>query len=131
MTTQAKNKTEELLIKAQAGEVDSNKFIEVLMESQIFVPLKENAEVGGLQSSNNDQPLVLKDESGVEVMILFTSPERSKNFIEKFPDYDGGLLAEFKWIVEHMGIGYAFSINPDDELGFDLQADVAERLANH
>ncbi len=131
MTSQAKNELEKLLIEAQAGKLDSDTFMSKLMESQLFIPVHEKKEVGGLQTSHQTQPLIIKDKSGVEVLILFTSPERAKNFVKDFPDYNGGLLAEFKWIVEKMGEGYAISINPDHELGFDLEAIAVDQITKH
>ncbi|HEC04930.1 MAG TPA: SseB family protein [Thiothrix sp.] len=131
MTSQAKNEIEKLLIRAQAGELDSETFMNELMESQVFMPIHEKHEIGGLQTTNQAKPLTLKDESGIEVLILFTSPERAKNFVKNYPGYGGGLLAEFKWIIEKMGAGYSISINPDHELGFDLEAGMLDQLSKH
>ncbi|MEE9350920.1 MAG: SseB family protein [Thiotrichaceae bacterium] len=131
MTSQAKNELEKLLIKAQAGVLTSETFMSKLMGSQLFIPINEKHEVGGLQTSNETLPLIVKDKSGVEVLILFTSPERAKNFVKDFPGYEGGLLAEFKWITENMGEGRAISINPDHELGFDLEAVMVDQITKH
>lgn len=67
------------------------------------------------------QPLVLDEESGQKVPILFTSPERAREFVRDFPGYGGGLLTEFKWITEKVGVGYSIPINPGHELGIDLE----------
>lgn len=128
MTDQAKNEIEKLLLRAQAGEIDGTTFINQLMEEQIFMPIHEKHEIGGLQSNDKAQPLSIKDETGEEILILFTSPERAKNFVKDFPGYGGGLLAEFKWILEKMGTGFGISINPDHELGFDLEANMLSQL---
>ncbi len=129
MTTLAKNEIEKLLIKAQAGELDNETFMNELMESQLFMPIYGEQEIGGLQTSNQPTPLILKDGSGVEVLILFTSPDRARNFVKNYPGYDhGGLSAEFKWIAAKLAIGYAISINPDHELGFDLEAGSVDRF---
>lgn len=123
MNQQAMNDAETLLIKAQAGELDSDAFMQQLMETQLFMPIYEKHQIGGLQPSSSDQavPLVLDDDSGSKVLVLFTSPERAKNFVKDFSGYGGGLLAELKWIVEKVGTGYSISINPDHELGIDLE----------
>ncbi len=129
MTTIAKNEIEKLLVKAQAGELDRETFMNLLMESQLFMPIHEKHDVGGLQTTNQTKPLILTDESGTEVLVLFTCSERAKNFIKDYPDYSGGLLAEFKWIAQKMGVGYAISINPDHDLGFDLEASMVAQLS--
>jgi hypothetical protein len=64
-------------------------------------------------------------------LILFTSPERSKVFLQDFPEYDGGLLAEFKWILERTGSGIGVSINPDWPVGIDLEPDMLEQLRSN
>jgi hypothetical protein len=124
------NTAEELLLKAQNGELDSEAFIQQLMEVTLFMPIYEKHQIGGLQPSASDQatPLTLDDDSGQKVLILFTSPERAKAFVRNFPGYGGGLLAEFKWIIEKIGVGYNISINPDHELGIDLEVGMLQSL---
>jgi hypothetical protein len=70
----------------------------------------------------------LTTDEGIETLILFTSPERAKNFLEQFPDYKGGLLAEFTWILEKIGKGHAISINPDLPTGLDMTPDMLNQL---
>ncbi len=128
MTLSAKNAIEKLFVKAQAGKLDDEAFMNELMETQVFVPVHEKDEIGGLQSTLQATPLVLKDKSGVEVLILFTSSERARTVIESYPGYHDGLFAEFKWVVEKMAAGYAISINPGHELGLDLEVSTVEKL---
>jgi len=124
------NTAEELLLKAQNGELDSEAFIQQLMEVTLFMPIYEKHQIGGLQPTSSDQatPLTLDDDSGQKVLILFTSPERAKAFVRDFPGYGGGLLAEFKWILEKIGVGYNISINPDHELGIDLEVGMLQQV---
>lgn len=131
MTSQAKNEIEKLLEKVQTAQVDGETFMKQLMEAQIFMPVHEKYAMGGIQSKNQTQPLAIKDESGVDVLILFTSPERAKNFVQHYPGYGGGLLADFKWVVEKIGAGYAISINPGHELGIDLKPGMIEQMTEH
>ncbi|WP_154724426.1 SseB family protein [Thiothrix nivea] len=124
------NEAEELLLKAQSGELDSETFIQQLMGLTLFMPIYEKHQIGGLQPTTGDQatPLTLEDESGQKVLILFTSPEMAKNFVKDFPGYGGGLLAEFKWVIEKVGVGYSISINPDNELGIDLEVGMLQGI---
>ncbi|QLQ32735.1 MAG: SseB family protein [Candidatus Thiothrix singaporensis] len=127
---QAMNETEALLMQAQAGELDSEDFIQQLMAAQLFMPIYEKHQIGGLQPTMGDKatPLTLDDEIGNKVLILFTSPEMAKNFVKDFPGYGGGLLAELKWIIEKVGTGYSISINPDNELGIDLEVGMLQGI---
>lgn len=123
MNQQAMNDAEALLLKAQAGELDSETFMQQLMDVTLFMPIYEKHQIGGLQPATGDKaiPLTLDDDSGNKVLVLFTSPEMAKVFVRDFPGYGGGLLAEFKWILEKVGVGYGISINPDNDLGIDLE----------
>ncbi len=127
---QAMNDAEKLLVQALAGELEGDAFIQQLMELTLFMPIYEKHQIGGLQPTTGDQaiPLTLDDESGDKVLILFTSPDRAKAFVRDFPGYGGGLLAEFKWIIEKVGVGYSISINPDHEMGIDLEVGMLQGL---
>jgi hypothetical protein len=130
MLMQAMNDAEKLLVQALAGELEGDAFIQQLMELTLFMPIYEKHQIGGLQPTTGDQaiPLTLDDESGDKVLILFTSPDRAKAFVRDFPGYGGGLLAEFKWIIEKVGVGYSISINPDHEMGIDLEVGMLQGL---
>lgn len=130
MTPQTMNEAEELLVKALAGELEGDTFIQQLMEVTLFMPIYEKHQIGGLQPTTSGQavPLTLDDDAGNKILILFTSPDRAKAFVRDFPGYGGGLLAEFKWIIEKVGVGYSISINPDHELGIDLEVGMLQNL---
>ncbi|UOG92296.1 MAG: SseB family protein [Candidatus Thiothrix sulfatifontis] len=131
MTPHAMNEAEALLVKALAGELEGDTFIQQLLEVTLFMPIYEKHQIGGLQPTSGDQavPLTLDDDAGNKVLILFTSPERAKTFVRDFPGYGGGLLAEFKWIIEKVGVGYGIAINPDhEELGIDLEVGMLQNL---
>lgn len=130
MHSMTANAAEELLQQAHAGELDSETFIQRLLETTLFMPIYEKHQIGGLQPTTSDKatPLVIDADDGQKVLILFTSPERAKAFVRDFPGYGGGLLAEFKWIVEKVGVGYSVSINPDHELGIDLEVGMLQAL---
>jgi len=129
--TNLKNEAEKLLSKAMAGDMDTAAFMSELMETQIFMPIHDKHEIAGLQPSDKAKPLTLEDETGAKVLILFTSPERAKSFVKDFPGYGGGLLTDLKWIMEKLGGGFGISINPNHDLGIDLEAGMLKDLSNH
>ena len=126
----AKNELEKKLVAAQAGEISGSEFMRSFFDSEVFMPIEDDVPEGGIQTSDKAKSLVLKSEDGVDVLILFTSPERAKDFVADYPDYQGGLLAEFKWIVEKMGSGYGVALNPGHEVGMDMEPDMVEQLRN-
>jgi hypothetical protein len=125
---EARNELEEKLLEAQEGKLSSEDFIRYLMDTQVFMPVKDAVGIQGFTSSAQAVPLTLQSEDNVEVLILFTSPERAKGFVQEFPGYEGGLLAEFSWVLERIGSGIGIAINPDWPVGFDLEPDMVRQL---
>jgi hypothetical protein len=94
------------------------------------MPVKDEKHViKGFQASTRAEPLILEDEEGTRVLILFSAPERAKALTAEVPGYSGGILTEFAWVLRRMGEGVAISINPGDELGFDFDTDMVAMMA--
>ena len=127
-TFDARNELEEKLLATQEGRMSSDEFMKYLMDTQLFMPVKDSIGIEGFTSSDKAIPLTLKTEDEIEVLILFTSPDRSKEFVQDFPGYDGGLLVEFKWVLERTGSGIGISINPNWPVGMDFEPAMIEQL---
>jgi hypothetical protein len=130
-TIEAKNELEAKLLAAMSGELAGEDFMQELMTQQVFIPIKDDKDSGiqGFQRTTKATPLVVQDEDGLNILVLFTSPERAKNFLADTPGYSGGLLADFSWIVERMEPGFAIVVNPGLDLGMDIDPDdVTEML---
>ena len=128
-TFTAHNDLEEKLVAAQEGRLDSDVFMQQLLDQQLFMPVQDEAgDIQGFQRSTRANPLTVEAEDGTRVLVLFTSPERAKPFLRDFPDYGGGLLSEFSWILERIGSGVAIAINPGIEFGIDLESDMVTQL---
>lgn len=123
----ARNELEEKLMATQEGQMDSEAFMEYLMDTQIFMPVKDAIGIEGFTHSDKAIPLTLKSEDDIEVLILFTSPERARDFVQAYPGYAGGLLAEFSWILERTGSGIGISINPNWPVGMDLEPGMVQQ----
>ena len=67
---------------------------------------------------------MVDDEEGNRILVLFSSPDRAKEFLAQYPGYSGGLLTEFAWVVQRMAQGIAISINPGQEPGMDLDPEM-------
>ena len=101
------------------------------MDTQVFMPVKDSIGIEGFTGSDKAVPLTLKAEEGVEVLILFTSPERAKTFVQDYPGYEGGLLAEFRWVLERTGSGVGVSINPNWPVGMDMEPEMVQQLRDN
>ena len=97
-----RNDLERQLMDAQEGKISGDIFMSQLLVSQVFMPVNDKVQIQGFQS-NRTRPLTLQSEDGTDVLVLFTSPERAKPFLTQFPDYAGGLLMEFKEVIEKLG----------------------------
>lgn len=121
------NALEQQLAGAQEGKIPAESFVATLVGSEVFMPIFEKHQIGGLQTQQSALPLKIKDEQGQEVLILFTSPERAKSYVRDFPGYGGGLVVDFNWILEQLGLGFGISLNPGCPVGIDFEAtDVAQ-----
>jgi hypothetical protein len=124
------NDLEKLLADVTLGTVAAEDFVaRLLAGDQVFMPVKdEKHAIAGFQTSTKAQPLVIEDDEGTQILVLFTSPERAKPFADMFPDFKGGLLAEFSWVLRRIGGGFPISLNPGWDVGMDFDADTVAQL---
>lgn len=123
------NDLEKDLLAVHRGERDVADFVQALMDQQVFMPVRDEQDaIAGFQRSTRAQPLIVTDEEGERVLVLFTSPERAKPMVADFPDYSGGLLTEFSWLLERLGGGVHIALNPGWEIGLDFDADTVAQL---
>lgn len=127
---EAKNELERKLLAAMSGELSSEEFMRELMKEQIFIPIKDDRDTGiqGFQLTTKATPLVIQDDEGMNILVLFTSPDRAQDFLTQIPGYSGGLLADFSWIVERMAAGFAISVNPGLDAGMDIEPEIVTQM---
>jgi len=125
-----KSELEKKLLAAMSGDLPSEDFMRELLTEQIFIPVKDEKDSGikGFQRTTKATPLVIQDDDGLNILVLFTSPERARGFLAEFPGYSGGLLADFSWIVERMAPGFAISVNPGMEVGMDIEPHIVTEM---
>jgi hypothetical protein len=124
------NDLERQLLDAQEGRITPEDFIRTLLGSEVFMPIYEKHQIGGFATDTKAKPLKIQAEDNSDVLVLFTNPERAKEFVRDYPGYGGGLVVDFTWILEKLGIGYGITLNPGQEVGIDFEAqDVAQIAA--
>jgi len=94
---EARNDLEHKLLEAQEGSLPEDEFMQYLMEAQVFMPVRDAIGIAGFTGSSKAIPLTLNTEDALEVLVLFSSPDRAKEFVREFPGYEGGLLANGCW----------------------------------
>lgn len=125
-----KNDLEQKLLAAANGELEVDDLISGLLNDQVFMPVEdEDSGIQGFQRSLHARPLVVQDEEGVHVLVLFSSPERAKVVMDEFPKFGGGLLADFSWVLERIDAGAGVSINPGWDVGIDLDPETVAQLS--
>jgi SseB protein N-terminal domain len=125
-----RNVLEEKLLAAQESHISSDELLEVLLVSQVFMPVQDEKPMAlNIQRSTRAQPLALSAEDGTPILVLFSSPERAKPFLQDFPGYTGGILESFQWVLARMGTGYGIALNPGSEVGFDMEPETVTELA--
>ena len=129
-----RNELEQCLADAQAGLVEGEAFMVKLLESQVFMPIQEGGGgdgrvIGNIQLDREARPLVVEADDGGRFLVLFTSPERAGVFVKNHPGYEtGGLLAEFSWVLEKIGVDCGVTINPGWPVGVELEAEAVRRF---
>lgn len=124
----AENELEKKLIQAQNGEIEGEVFLKEMLTLQVFMPILDKHNISGFQESKEAIPLSFKDDNGTEMVILFTSPERAKEFVKEYPGYEGGLLEDFQWVIKKIGGGYGVILNPGFDVGLELEAEMLELM---
>ncbi len=125
MTETGRSAVENLLVAMHEGQLAPEEFARRLLKEQVFMPVRdEKHRIAGFQASTKAAPLVVDDEDGNRVLVLFTSPDRAKAFLAHYPGYSGGLLTEFSWVVKRIAEGMGISINPGQQLGMDLDPEM-------
>lgn len=123
------NTLEEQLAAVHAGTLDPESFVLQLPAQQVFMPVRdEKNPIQGFQRSTQAEPLIIEDEDGERVLVIFTSPERAKPFAEQFPDFTGGILTELSWLLRRIGGGVPIALNPGWDVGMDFDADMVGQL---
>jgi hypothetical protein len=123
-----KTDIEQKLVDAQEGRLSSEDFMQELLEATMFLPVYDDS-VGGIQRSDKAQPISIELEDGTQIMVVFTSAERAKDFLDQAPGQSGGILESFRWIVEHAGTGVGISINPGWDFGLDIEPEMVAQLS--
>jgi len=117
------------LMAAQENRIPPESLLRTLLGSEVFMSIYERYQIGGFAADTKAQPLKIRTEDGAGVLVLFTNPERAKVFVKDYPGYGGGLVVEFTWILEKLGIGYGITLNPGLEFGLDFEAQDLARIA--
>lgn len=125
-----RNELEALLLEFHEGRLEPEEFARRLLDAQVFLPVKdEKHAIAGFQASTKAEPLVVEDGEGNSILVLFSSPDRARDFLAVFPGYGGGMLTEFSWLLRRMGSGIAIAINPEQTPGFDLDPEMVAMVA--
>lgn len=126
----ARNELEALLLDFHTGNIAPEDFARHLLDAQVFMPVKdEKHDIAGFQSSTQAESLLVEDQVGHRILVLFSAPDRARTFLATYPGHGGGILVEFSWILRRMGAGIAISINPDQTPGFDLDPEMVAMIA--
>jgi SseB protein N-terminal domain len=128
---EARNDLEHKLMEAQEGSLPEGEFMQYLLEAQVFMPVRDAIGIAGFTGSSKAIPLTLNTEDALEVLVLFSSPDRAKDFVRDFPGYEGGLLVDFKWVLERTGSGVGISLNPNWPVGMDLEPEMVQQLKHN
>lgn len=122
------NDIEHKLVDAQEGRLSSEEFMQELLDATLFLPVYDDSD-DGTELSEKAQPISIELEDGTAIMVVFTSPERARDFLSQAPGESGGILESFRWILKHAGNGVGISINPGWDFGLDIEPKMVAQLS--
>lgn len=126
-----RNELEQSLLAAQEERIGSDDLLNILMNSQVYMPVQdEKPGLHNMQHTTRAQPLVLTTEDDIQILVLFSSPERAKEFINDYPGFGGGILTEFTWVLQKMGRDFGIALNPGLDVGFDMEPETVNELVD-
>ena len=73
-------------------------------------------------------PMVLFNGAGMPVLAMFTSPERSGPWPKRQPQFEFGILADFRWLLKGITPEVGVVINPGLTVGLELSPDRVQEL---
>jgi len=117
------NDLEVQLSAAQSGEISSDVFFEYLIGTQVFMPVTTPE----ADNINKVIPLTIETEDG-NAYAVFSSPNRAKALLKQFPDYENGMLVDFKWLLTQAAPDLGLSLNPGLEMGIDMAPDMLKQF---
>lgn len=126
-----RNELEKSLLAAQDEEISSDDLLHILMNSRVFMPVQdEKPALFNNKHPTRAQPLVLTAEDSTPVLVLFSSPERARDFISDYPDFGGGIVTEFTGVLGKMGRDFGIVLNPGLDVGFDMEPQTVNELVD-
>lgn len=132
MDSKEMNDLDHKLFELHNGRLEIQDFMAELVLASVFIPIRDDSsKTGGLQDATDAKPLLIEvdTETGTDVVMpVFSNPSQSTDFLSDFPEYSGGLLVEFDWILNRARDNMGVSINPNLEFGIDLDPETIKQL---
>jgi len=125
-----RNELEKSLLSAQNEEISSDDLLNILMNSQVFMPVQD------------DKPAVLNIQHRCAPSRWCSTPRTARRFwccfrtrsaprsLGDYPGFGGGLLTEFTWVLEKMGRDFGIALNPGLDVGFDMEPETVNELVD-
>jgi hypothetical protein len=121
------NDLEIALMNAQGGVISIDDFLTSLLASQVFMLVDKDLGPSGYWD-NTATPLVINNQSGMPMLAIFTSPDRSAGWPQRFPQYSYGLLTQFRWLLKGIVKGVGLVMNPGCAVSLEMPAEGVVQL---
>lgn len=120
------NELEVKLLALYRKEIDMPLFIQIMLSSQISIPLDK--EIDENKPNKDMNPLVIQSSKGDPVLAVFTSPERITPWISHFPEYKFALSVDCRWFLKGVTSNVGLALNPGWEYGLEFPPIGVSRL---
>jgi len=128
MTSEFKpnNPLEEKLLAMYRKEIKITEFLEILFDSQVIILSDRDVEISGPDMHFN--PLAITSPMGYDVLATFSSIERARAAVSKYPGFEFAVGVDTAWFLRGAYENVGFALNPGWPFGFELPPDGLQQM---
>ena len=128
MTSEFKpnNPLEEKLLALYRKEIRIIEFLELLIESQVVILADRDVDIS--RPSMYFNPLAITSPMGFDVLVTFSSLERAKAALARYPKYPCAMAVNTKWFLQGAYENAGFALNPGWPFGFELAPEGLQQM---
>lgn len=111
---------EQLLEATCQNKMQMDVFLNQFINNQVMVLL--NQDPGNPPQLNQLSPVTFNYQDGRQYMVTFTSPDRVKPFVEKYPQFQHAIGMHVGFLIQSINNGVGIAVNPGSTVGFEWHA---------
>lgn len=120
------NLLEEKLVALYKKELKIIDFLQILFDSQVIILADRDVDISAADRKFN--PLAINSPMGFSVLATFSSLERAKNAVARYPGFNHAIAVDTAWFLLGAYKNVGLALNPGWPFGFELPPDALQHL---